>query len=189
MRHFLGFRLVPGSVPWLDEATARLAALDADHLLRIVPPEKLHLTVLFLGEGDDAHGVRLAEALGGDAWEGGPLRLEVTGLGAFPGVVVFAAVAGPDIERLAGLHARIQETVAAAGFTFDRRPLAPHVTLARFRHRHGHGVRRLVEALPAFRPDASLPWQPDTLELIASKDGQYLTQASFPFHTTSMQSP
>lgn len=189
MKFFLGFRLAPGSVPWLDEAMTRLAALDAGHVLRVEPAAKRHLTLLFLGEGGQGHATALAVALQAETWEGGPLGLAVTGLGAFPGVVVYAAIAGPDLERLAELRTRMQGPAAAAGFNFDRRPLVPHLTLARFRHRHGHGVRRVLAALPEIRPDAPLPWQPDTLELIASKDGQYLTQTGFRFHTTSMQSP
>ena len=109
-----------------------------------------------------------------------------------------------EISREALLLARRHPATAAAGFVLaDARHLpfrdgvfdmvflvhlAGHLP-ARDRLTLASEVRRVLAALPEIRPDAPLPWQPDTLELIASKDGQYLTQTGFRFHTTSMQSP
>jgi 2'-5' RNA ligase len=126
-----------------DDARARLVALIDRGKLRVdVPkasftkPEKLHLTLRFLGEIDDAMVARIAAGLPA-ACEGMPApHAHFSGVSGFPDVhaarSVFAAIGDDDgVRHLAGAVERVLRTFDVPP---DPRELVPHVTLARCRH-------------------------------------------------------
>ncbi len=103
-----------------------------------VDPYSIHLTLKFLGNiSADMVGqitAALEEAVRGVS----PFRLEVKGLGAFPGLkrvqVVWVGVTG-EVDRLSQLQKRIESGLAPLGFTPESRSFTPHLTLARLRDR------------------------------------------------------
>ncbi|MFC2968955.1 RNA 2',3'-cyclic phosphodiesterase [Acidimangrovimonas pyrenivorans] len=114
---------------------AQRSALAALQLMlplpRRVPEENLHLTLVFLGDLDDAGLEAVHEAF--CAVEGAPFELTLSGVGLFGGArprVAWAGVA-PSPELLA-LQARIAAAARRAGAEPDHRRYTPHVTLARF---------------------------------------------------------
>lgn len=97
------------------------------------PPEKLHLTLRFLGETDAGSKRRLEDAL--MRLEARAFEMALVGVGHFPprGVPrsIWAGVeAGPE---LADLKRKVDRIADTRGFEPDRRKFAPHVTLARLK--------------------------------------------------------
>ncbi len=124
-------------------------------LPRRVPPENMHLTLLFLGEVPEP---LLEEAHHGfAAIRAAPFAIDLAGLGLFGGDrprSVHAAVR-PE-PRLDRLQARIETAARRAGLAPEARRFVPHVTLARFRP-HEADLPRLAAALagagePRFGP-------------------------------------
>ena len=122
MRLFVAIRFSPA---------VRAVLLDAMDALRrqgqgtFTRPENLHLTLAFLGEVEDPAPVRAALAA---ACTGGAFSLTVGGLGRFEDLW-WAGVR--DNERLEALALRAQDALRQAGFSVERRPWRPHITLVR----------------------------------------------------------
>lgn len=102
---------------------------------RPVHTERLHATVLFIGEVGPASLDRMIPALF-DAMRGAPVETRVVGLAARPSTqrarVIAAEYADPD-GRIADLAHRLAQTVTATTGTVITvpEPFWPHVTLAR----------------------------------------------------------
>lgn len=112
-----------------------------------VPPDKLHVTLKFLGEtplelqADIQH--QIAQAITGQP----PIPLRVAGLGAFPSTmrpsVIWAGLS--DAEPLAGMVQRLEALLEPLGFTRESRPFHPHLTLARVKGRPPHELFDLLQ--------------------------------------------
>ncbi|TSE24311.1 RNA 2',3'-cyclic phosphodiesterase [Tepidimonas sediminis] len=117
---------------WPDEATrARLQALaDAWHWppgVRRCAPADWHVTLHFLGAVPAARLAALRAALA-VPWT--PFTLTLTKAQRWPrGLAVLTAAAVP--APLAALHRRLGQALTALALPVERRPLRPHVTLAR----------------------------------------------------------
>jgi 2'-5' RNA ligase len=133
-----------------------LAALRADVPgARWTPPEKLHLTLVFVGDVAEGRVAALAAALAGVASP--PVPVAVTGLGAFPsrrGARVLTAE-GALHPALSTLHLRLTAALAAAGVTLEAKPFRPHFTLARLKEADRQAVRAfLASPVPALAFEA-----------------------------------
>jgi 2'-5' RNA ligase len=113
----------------------------ADPALRVVPPESLHVTLAFLGNRplDDVE--RIAEAMEEIAEL--PVLLELAGPVGRPAQGRARLVALPVLHRpVEGLQERLSEILTFEGlYEPKKRPLWPHVTVARVRA-EGRGSRR-----------------------------------------------
>ena len=121
------------------EAIARLIhALRAADVsgLRLVNPEGVHFTLKFLGNVDSSRVSVLTDALDAAGEGAAPFALQLGGVGAFPNPrsprVLWAGVSG-DTESLTALASRVDDTCSTLGFSRERRPFSPHLTLARVR--------------------------------------------------------
>jgi len=117
----------------LDHAVAPLRAAEPE--LAWVHEEKLHLTMKFLGDVDDAGVARLARAADAVAARHRPFEMTLGGVGAFPNfrrarVVWMGVESEPRLELL---HHDLEIACAEAGFEVEGRPFRPHITLARVR--------------------------------------------------------
>jgi RNA 2',3'-cyclic 3'-phosphodiesterase len=117
----------------LDHAVAPLRA--AEPALAWVRPERLHLTMKFMGDVDDEGLARLARAADAVAARHRPFEMTLGGVGAFPNFrrarVVWMGVAGDP--RLELLHHDLELACGEEGFELEGRPFRPHITLARVR--------------------------------------------------------
>lgn len=149
--------------PWRREAARTLDALaaalgaDAD-ALRPVAPDRMHLTLRFLGEVAPDRVPTLDAALR-EAVPPVAVDLELARPGTFGAPARTSVVwlgLGGDLDALHALAARIESAVQSAGLPPERRPLRPHITLARLRRRATPSQRRAVAsavaALDAPRP-------------------------------------
>ena len=105
-----------------------------------VDPDRLHLTLKFLGEQPDDAVSRVATAMDDVGRRHRWIDTSLNEFGAFPNFrrlrVVFISME-PD-PRLEMLHHDVEVACHALGFPLEARPFRPHVTLAR--------VKQLVAA-------------------------------------------
>lgn len=150
------------------------AVLDGRPELRAVPAANLHLTLVFLGDRDEAE----LDALGAlvVAQARGPVEVELSGaLWLAPRRPHVLTVALVDVEgALAALQARVLAAlVQGAGHEPEARAFRPHVTVARVRR----GARVRPVELPAPpRARFALP----SLTLYRSRAGRYEPLARAP---------
>jgi 2'-5' RNA ligase len=115
--------------------------------LRPVAPDKLHLTLKFLGETEESQIPKLTEILLEAAASERQQSVTYRGLGTFPRIerptVVWTGLAEPTPwVRVADLLARRCEEL---GFPREERPFQPHVTLARVKSRPPEKLADLVQ--------------------------------------------
>jgi 2'-5' RNA ligase len=166
--------------------------------LRWVDPERIHLTLAFLGPVDDETRVDLAERLARVARRHPPVAAALAAPGRFGDRVLWAGVAG----ELGPLAAGVRRAASRAGIEgLDTRPLRAHLTLARARDDRGAGgtgqgerapghqlaeVRETAGLRPALAAVGQLPevaWTVDRIDLMSSVLGprpRYTVEASWP---------
>jgi RNA 2',3'-cyclic 3'-phosphodiesterase len=110
-------------------------------------PEKLHLTLKFLGEIEPSRVEDLSGAASRAAANIEPFRLTIAEPGAFPPQgqprVLWLGIEDAS-GRLAALQRSLEDACAAADFPREPRPFKPHLTLARLRS--PQGARELAAA-------------------------------------------
>ncbi len=190
LRLFIAVALPPEVRETLARVIGRLR--DAElRGVRLVAPEGVHVTLKFLGNVDAGLVASLAEALGAAGSDVAPFELALQGVGAFPDEraprVLWAGIAG-DTEALAGLARRVDEACATLGFARERRPFAPHLTIARLRDTATSEDRvRAAQALAAVGSDVGGAFAVDALHLIKStltpSGARYETIHNAPLHT------
>jgi 2'-5' RNA ligase len=117
--------------------------------IRWVRRTNLHLTLRFLGDAaDPRHLTALHEKLTEIAAQTAPFVIDARGTGAFPNLgrprVIWAGLAGDELVHLA---ARVEDAAVDAGFTRERRPYSPHLTIGRVRDLRGWpAARRAIES-------------------------------------------
>lgn len=122
----------------------------------LVPPERLHLTLHFLGEVAEAKAAALRERLPALPE---PFELQFGAAAVWPpGTAVLEAQALPP--GLAVLHAALADALRRTGLGTESRAFRPHVTLAR----HAQGV-----SLPSTLP--SWHWPVHGFALVRSRSG------------------
>jgi len=125
-----------------DEARAGLASLrrelerDEQRFVKWVDPGGIHLTLKFLGNIPSRRVTEITEAMKKAVQGLAPFHLEISALGAFPGLkqprVVWVGVGG-ELDKLSTLRQNIDSALAALGFAREERPFVPHLTVARVR--------------------------------------------------------
>jgi 2'-5' RNA ligase len=119
---------------WPDAAaTSALASLGTTLAERTggkpVPAGKIHLTLAFLGDLDEA---RLEPArLAGSAVQEPGFEMVLDRVGSFRGARVAWAGCSTIPTGLARLQENLSRELAARGFILEERPFAAHVTLVR----------------------------------------------------------
>jgi 2'-5' RNA ligase len=123
----------------LETAQRRLAAGVSDRrgTLRLVRPEQLHLTLVFIGDTPETHAASLIDAIGLDI-PMAPFDVAFGGFGVFPPrgaprVLWIGAVEGAP--KIIELHAHVAGRLKSLGVAAEARRFVPHLTLARWRQR------------------------------------------------------
>lgn len=138
------------------ELAERMYALARSRIRRgrVIPADKLHVTLAFLGELSEEG--RTAASAAGDRVRAEAFGLSLSQLGCWRRRGI--AWLGPDEtpERVLTLHQSLALALDAAGLPTERRPFRPHITLA----------RRAVVAPQ--RLDEVLHWPVHEFHLVAS---------------------
>lgn len=114
-------------------------------------PAKLHLTLVFLGDTLTGRIGEVKRAVAAAADGVPPFDLAFGGLGFFGPPrhprVIWAGVGDPA-GVLARLHEKLLANITELGFTIEKRPFRPHLTLGRIRSGRGlAGLTSMVETL------------------------------------------
>ncbi|NYZ80134.1 RNA 2',3'-cyclic phosphodiesterase [Candidatus Micrarchaeota archaeon] len=139
MRVFIGIKI---------PANERLARTIGDFKkfkeLKTVEPEKLHVTLKFLGEISDEQTRAVSEFL--ETLKGfGPFDVNVKGVGVFPDEREPRVIwVGIESSELIALNKRVEDGLEKIGFSRERRAFSPHITLARAKSRVGGGLKGIL---------------------------------------------
>ena len=118
------------------ERVRRLRAEFPDVRASWERPEKLHITLKFLGDVEPARVEALSGAAGRVVANLEPFELTIGGPGSFPPHgpprVLWLGIVDAS-GGLALMQRALETECAAAGFPRERRPFEPHLTLARVR--------------------------------------------------------
>jgi len=150
-------------------AELRRGAARAADEIRWVEPERIHLTLQFLGAVPEERIAAIERALRLAAGAARPLALEVRGAGGFPNArrprVLWAGVEG-DLAALGALVADVGRRLGPLGFPPEDRPFSPHLTLGRARD--GRGAPGLGGGLARAAQVDGAPWRATELVLFES---------------------
>ena len=108
--------------------------------------EKLHITLKFLGEIEQARAVFLMDAAARSTLSVSPFNIMIEGAGAFPprGLPRVLWLGVRDATGLlAQLQLNLENECETVGFPREARPFHPHLTIARLRSKP-EGARRLA---------------------------------------------
>jgi RNA 2',3'-cyclic 3'-phosphodiesterase len=102
-------------------------------------PEKLHLTLKFLGDTDKNQLEKLKEIAGKISFEISNFKLQISETGVFPSPqksrVLWLGVQG-DIKELQNINAILETECEKFGFKKENRIYKPHLTIGRIREPH-----------------------------------------------------
>ena len=140
------------AIPALEDLVRDLRAASRD--LKVVSPDRLHLTLKFLGDTEEGLVPEIVSAIREACAGVPPFSMPVRGTGAFPNLsrpsVLWVGLEGG--EPLGRIAKSLDADLAALGFERESRAWSPHVTLARVR---GHGgMDRVKVLLMAHEKDA-----------------------------------
>ena len=111
-------------------------------------PDKLHLTIKFLGDSDERLIGRMLEVIGRRTERLRAFSVTVSGFGAFPSMqrpgVIWVGCENSD-GTLLRIHDAVDEGLAELGFPREERAFHPHVTIGRVR---GQGGRTHLTSVP-----------------------------------------
>lgn len=139
-----------------DDARAAIAAeqqrlkqaLRSAPSLKWVRPEQMHLTLVFIGEVDEARAAQIGIAVGPPI-PVPPFDLVFAGAGMFPPRgrpnVLWIGAADGEAQAIA-VQREIASRVAACGVSLETRPFHPHLTLARWRDSRPSDRQRVLDA-------------------------------------------
>ena len=123
---------------------------DASTSLRLVRPEHLHLTLVFLGEVDPSRAAAIADSMR-IGFDLPGFHLTFGGLGVFPlrgrPRALFLGIPS-GAPQVIELQQRVTRRLQGAGVHRDARPFHPHLTLARWRDGRAADARRIVKDVP-----------------------------------------
>lgn len=173
MRLFLAINPDPEVRRAVIDATADLRA--AAPTLNWMDESRVHLTLKFLGEQEDAVVAPLAEALDRVAQRHRAFTMRISDVGAFPNFRRARVVwMGVDRDtRLELLHHDVELACDAPplGFGVEGRAFRPHLTLARVRERTSEDeLRRLSRASKRVEFEGETPV--DSIDLMRSLSGR-----------------
>ena len=154
--------------PEVREALFRAARdMPASKSFRLVGPEKIHLTLKFLGDVADDDLRRVMQALEPVRERHRPFEVSTSSFGAFPSekrARILWAGAGEGSGQLGVLAQDVEDLLEPAGFEREGRPYVPHLTLGRVRGRP-------VKLDGAEKPSPALRFTVSGVDLVQSVPG------------------
>lgn len=171
VRAFIAIELPPPLRRSLWEVERSLQSRPS-RSIKWVPEDNLHLTLKFLGDVPLSLMKNVVTVMEEIAGSTRPLRLGITGLGAFPSQTrprVLWAGLGGDIRPLAALANETDAALVKLGFPRETRPFTPHLTLARVRpEAPAEETRSISDAMASFPLPTGMEFVADGMSLMKS---------------------
>jgi 2'-5' RNA ligase len=166
LRTFIAIDLPPPIQEALDRFEKELQKAHAP--VTWVKPERIHLTLKFLGDVALDRIAEIQKSLEGVAGSLPPFRLQPSGCGAFPTIkqmrVIWVGLRG-DGCGLNVLQQAVEEAMVHLGFKREERPFRPHLTVGRVKGRqHLRALQELLVDRQNFEAEAF-----DVMELVLYK--------------------
>ncbi|MEM7396529.1 MAG: RNA 2',3'-cyclic phosphodiesterase [Verrucomicrobiota bacterium] len=121
-----------------------------------VPPENIHLTLVFLGQLVNEEIQRVKTVMEQTLSGAGSFKVDVAGIGTFgsagsPRTVWAGIVAGSN--RLIEMQKKLSDGLGLEGFAQEKRPFKPHLTLGRVKpgRKHGSGGGELTSLIDSVK--------------------------------------
>jgi len=134
IRSFIAIQISQEMRLVLAGASRELAAQMPGSAVRWVKPDRMHLTLKFLGDTDVDKISAIQIAMDGAVAEHRPFSLSLGELGCFPNRsrprVIWAGLIG-DIPQLNALQGRLDAAMSQLGWRIEDRPFQAHLTLGR----------------------------------------------------------
>lgn len=171
VRTFIAILISPQARQALENCIQRLSDL-APAGVRWVDPSGIHLTLRFLGNIPTTTVDQVLAAQAAAAGTFPPFSVQLSQLGMFPNQrrprVLWAGVTG-ELEALQMLHRAVEGQLERIGYSPEKRPFAPHLTLGRVRERVSNADRtRIADAVSSVTLDNTDPWLVEESHLIRS---------------------
>ena len=151
--------------PEVQEALVEAARALPTEAFRLIAPERVHLTLKFLGEAPPEDLPRITSALERTSRHGEPFDATPSDFGVFPSTrrarILWAGI-GEGATELRALSRTVEDLLEPEGFDREDRPFVPHLTLGR--------ARRPVPLDPAGASLPQLRFTVSGLDLVQSKD-------------------
>lgn len=143
MRVFIAVNLSVEAKKELQDLTLKLQKFHWP--VRWEKPEKIHITLTFLGELQQLKLEKLRSSVEKACLGVKPFEIFFKGLGAFPDFVrprvVWVGLKG-DLKSLAALQKGIEKELKKADILFDKKPFVPHMTIGRVKKGISKGALR-----------------------------------------------
>ena len=149
IRLFIAIEVAPAVREALAAAQAGLRKTDAD--VKWVTPERMHLTLVFLGDVPASRVPEIPPELDACCAGLAVFDMEAAGLGFFGNPhaprVIWAGIREGE-KAVVELQARIREVVLALGFKLEDRAFSAHLTLGRSRSARNGAALAKALAMP-----------------------------------------
>lgn len=167
IRTFIGFELPEKIRSFIRDIQEDLKSNGFN--ARWVQPEKIHLTLKFLGNINEDDTQKVGAAIFKSTADYAPISLAAKGIGAFPGInrprVLWIGIKG-QIDMLIQLQKSLDDKLEEIGFPKENRPFKGHLTLARVKGRINQA--KLINAIKKYGELESEPFIADNIILFKS---------------------
>jgi 2'-5' RNA ligase len=153
-RSFIAVDIPPGVQDALGQVEEQLQERLPQTPVRWVDPQKIHLTLKFLGDVSRENLDMVKKILSSEVNKRHTMEIGIGGIGAFPKIrhprVIWVGVEAP--EELHALRRGIEDGVARLGYEYDKYDFTPHLTLGRVsRKASSREVRKVGKVLHDFQ--------------------------------------
>lgn len=133
IRAFIAIEIPPEAKNFLADLLKELTKTDAD--VKWIDPDKIHLTLKFLGNITKEQTNKIQEILENELKEFGSFKIRIKSIGTFPKLeyprVIWVGATGEEIMK--PIAKLIDDKVNKLGFPLEKRSFKAHLTLGRVR--------------------------------------------------------
>ena len=167
IRSFLAIELPRTIQEKIEEIQEDLKSTHAD--VRWVSPEKIHLTLKFLGNIEESKIEPIVKSIEGSIQATPPFSLKAKGMGAFPYLknprVIWMGLTDGK-EKVISLQQRLEGLLEKIGFKAEDRSFQPHLTLGRVKTSRGR--EELVRGIEKYREEEFGDFHVETILFLES---------------------
>lgn len=167
MRFFIALEIPKESIKELEGVQAKLKQLIPQ--VRLTDPEKLHLTLSFIGEQPDNLQEKLAQIIQNAAKDISSFEITPAYIDGFPNIhkphTIWIGVKG-DIDKLLLIRERIKDGLLNLNLNIDERRFTPHIAIAKISNLHID--QRTENLLAFFMTDNFDPFKISSVKLFES---------------------